>query len=203
MKRKIFIILALMLLVVGCTTGGNTGTKQETMSKEGLEPYSFTDKELELLRYVSLNIVRIVNFNVPEAETLIVNLLELNDEGKWIRTGGTFIELGPELENTDMAGNLTMILQGNQDLDLSLNLAGTSAYVKDNKEANLDAPDTAVTAAMQLDKHREVALNEEIPVAIFLQDNEGAPTFTVEDFHSTEKFSGYNSVRAVTMTFKP
>lgn len=203
MKRKIFIILALMLLVVGCTTGGNAGTKQETMSKEGLEPYSFTDKELELLRYVSLNIVRIENFNVPEAETLIVNLLELNDEGKWIRTGGTFIELGPELENTDMAGNLTMILQGNQDLDLSLNLAGTSAYVKDNKEANLDTPDTAVTAAMQLDKHREVALNEEIPVAIFLQDNEGTPTFTVEDFHSTEKFSGYNSVRAVTMTFKP
>lgn len=194
--RKLIIVVFILLVglqLVSCD--------QKEEEKEGLFPYQLTESDKELVKNIGLiNKTKIIEYRGPEqAISLNVHVYTLDENGQWIKTGGSGISLGLEKEAEEiLKGNLSMVVNQEHSLDCFINDAGQARF----DAGKVLIEDVQMSSYKFLDSDSDIELNQETPVAILLYDRESALyTFALEDYYEPSKFADYDLVRAITMEF--
>lgn len=195
MKRTLLkacgLLLILLLFSAGC---------QVEARKNTLAPYPLTESQSELLRYLNLsNTANLFSFQVPEDTLSVTVTCYVLEDGVWIENGGGSIFWDGQNTDGPTKGVFSMVYREDQRFDMSLSSQGTSTF--QSKPVAFDGNLTASSHAW-LGEEQEIQLDQEIPVALFVETSGNSmASFTTDTYFTPEAFQDLDVVQAVTLTF--
>lgn len=193
----VLLIAAAINMFSGCSNNTDTA-----LNKEGVQPYTLSEREKELLQSLSLkDKVNIISFKAPKAaRSLQVNTYILGEDKTWQANGGGKISMGKDSNPADiLEGTFAMLLKENYKIEMHINTSVRYSYQTDELVNNNTALASAIGFLMEF---KEIELNKEIPVAIMIYDSSTSiRSYGMENFFSPTDFAEMDLVQAVTLTF--
>lgn len=196
--KKIIVSLVVLLALLGFSACSAT----EQSEAAAVTPYEFTSQEEKVLQMFGIDSsAALVNFNAPSASSsLQVNVYYLTD-GSWQCYGGGTISLDLESGQVNqLQGMVSVLRQDEYALAIRVNSDGvTSAYRTEPLNPNING----ITSAFAImDSAKDIVLDQEIPVALYVYDDSYSMSgYTVDDYFTPEVFADMDLVQAVTLTF--
>ena len=135
-----------------------------------------------------------------DSAALQVNVYYLTN-GAWQRYGGGTVSLGLESgQDNQLQGMVSVLRQDEYALAIRINNGGSTAtYNTDPLNSNMEGSTSAWTV---LDSSKDIVLDQEIPVALYVYDDSYSMSgYTVDDYFTPEVFADMDLVQAVTLTF--
>lgn len=203
MKKYVLLLVILLLISFSaCSTNNSTTAPHNSdhalhMEKEGIEPFTFTEREDFLLNAFSMKMnVYLFTCKLPkEIVNMYIDVHTLQKDGTWDSYQSVGI-LRPSDEDAPMEGTIALLFQ--EDNSIRVNALGGSTVIP---APNLDFTST-LTYRESLREYKEVVPNQEISLIITEKDSgSGLNSCSVEDYFAPEKFRGVDYVQAITVTF--
>ena len=196
--KKIIVSLVVLLALLGFSACSAT----EQSEAAAVTPYEFTSQEEKVLQMFGIDSsAALVNFDAPsDSAALQVNVYYLTN-GAWQRYGGGTVSLGMENEQVNqLQGMVSVLRQDEYALAIRINNGGSTAtYNTDPLNSNMEGSTSAWTV---LDSSKDIVLDQEIPVALYVYDDSYSMSgYTVDDYFTPEVFADMDLVQAVTLTF--
>ena len=199
MKKSLKILLMMLLTTIVLTACANDGQ----LNQVGIAPYQLTDQNKDLLQVLGIaDNVAVFNFKAPdEAIDLELNVYHLSADGTWQNDLAGRISIGEEREPVDqLAGTLAVLLKENRSFDININCGGGMVYRVDPLDS---AQEYMASAKMFLSDAQAIEINQEIPIALLLYDNNTEiRSYSLSDYFAPSIFEGVDSVQVITVNFR-
>lgn len=195
MNRSLKKLGALLCLLAFVLTGCGSPSQENKVT-----PLSLSQDQKELLGYLGLNnTAMFYTLQTPEnALSLSVNCYALQD-GQWADNGGGSISWDSPDAQGPQDPVVSLVYREDRTFDVAIHAQGTSSFRSKPVESS---GDLMSFSQAWLTEDREIQLDQEIPVALFVgDDGTSLRSFTVDSFFTPEEFQDYAMVQAVTFTF--
>lgn len=195
MKRKLLKAAALLLALIVISAGCQEAAKKGTVS-----PYSLSDEQTELLNYLNLNNTSMLyTLRPPEGTLGLTATSYVLENGNWVDNGGGSISWDTSDSQELKEAVVSLVYREDRTFDISIHAQGTSSF----RSNPLTYQEEWMSSSQSfLSEEREIQLDEEIPVALFVADSGSSMrSFDVDSYFFPENLQEYDVVQAVTLTF--
>lgn len=201
MGKKILIVTISCLLcfmLLSCTK--ETTLRTDSLEKEGVQPYEYTESDTEILESFNLqDRANIISFKAPKsARNIEVNTFVLNKNYEWEDNGSGIVSIASD-DSNNLEGTISILLNEDYSIDFIINTMGKASYKTD--KIVLDQQIVSSSRDF-LSQYKEIKLNRQIPIAIMVYDSGNSmATYSIDDYFNPQKFQGMDLVQAVIINF--
>lgn len=202
--KALVILLFAIALVLAIMWSNTANTVALFPTKEGIEPYHFSNHEREILTLLNDNSA-LLRIKAPkEARHLSVHIHTLKDDGTWdTSTTDNDMFWGEDMTSSELF-EVVYALTRKDDFSIAMRCRyQTGAITCFSEIPDPEVPfDHKIATSAFLSEFETIELDQEIPIAILAlnEDNE-LSTPTLSGYFDTSQLANCDFVQIVTMTF--